>query len=253
MTRKATKATTKPVTVNAKTKGVLTTVGKTLANAFMNADNVATQAKKELLLASAETYSKDDAKAKIVLDSYANTFVEAGHSKNTAKSRKSEARRVFEAVGATNVSGENLKQLQEFDGGYHEFIGLARDLSTVETKAKKAASNRTPKITPIQEQAILDKLPQATVIQLSDFVETASETLNAPREAESAALAEKQQFILLASISDNMLKNEQYDDTTHKAVKQVLDIVNVQIGRITAVQQQATKAMKEATPVKATA
>ena len=256
---------TKQATVTNKPKATVTNkstltakdcvnLGAVMATEFMKADSVADSVKQGLLLASAKTHAGSIETVKAILTGYFNAFVDAGMSNNSAKTRKSEARRVYEAVAITQVSQDNYNTLEKFNGGYHEFIGLARDLCNAKTKsdnAEKATSNRKPVITEKQEAFIHDKLSDsATIIQLSDFVQTATESLNAPRNKREASLAEKHQFILINSIANSMMSNEQYDAVTKKVASEIFKLSNVQINRMQEVEKKATQATQ---PQEATA
>ena len=209
-------------------------IGESLATEYNQIEVLAGTSKKTLLLNCARLHAGNKEGIKALLDGYQAKFIELGCTEGVAKTRKAECNTVFKCVAANEVSNHNLKLLEEFEGGYHAFISYARDL-IAQANVKEPKPNaivRTPKVTASQETFIQDKMQSATILQLSDFVATASEILNQPKEPEKALLAEKQQLILINQIAHNMIKNTQYSTYGKAIAQKVLEVTTKAINHM---------------------
>ena len=208
-------------------------IGESLATEYNQIEVLAGTSKKTLLLNCARLHAGNKEGIKALLDGYQAKFIELGCTEGVAKTRKAECNTVFKCVAANEVSNHNLKLLEDFNGGYHAFISYARELiAESETAPKGGRAIRPPKVTPTQESFIQDKMQSATILQLSDFVATASEILNQPKEPEKALLAEKQQLILIDQIAHNMIKNTQYSTYGKATAQKLIEITKKAIKRM---------------------
>ena len=207
-------------------------IGSMLALEFVKSDNQANQTKRELLTTCARTHAGNVEGVKALLEGYANKFVELGFSDSIVRVRKSEANTIFKAYSLTAVSKDNQNALEAFDGGYHEFISLARDLCKTDGQKEVKVSTRAPKVTEHQEQFISDKMKSATVYQLTDFIETATKELNKPHDSETARLAERNQLALIISICKQMAKNESCEPMVKTCAESIINLVNPVLSKL---------------------
>lgn len=215
-------------------------IGSTLAMAFHNADAQASETKQALLLSSAKAHASNVEGTKAILEGYANKFVALGYSDGIVRTRKSEANQVFKACSMKEVTQDNIKALESFEGDYHQFISKARELCNAgEAKKEVKISNRKPKLTDTQEAFISEKMKSATIYQLTDFIETATKELNKPHDKESAVLAEKNQLALIVSICKQMAKNDTTDKIILDCVTSVMELIKPVLAKLDIVEAQA--------------
>ena len=219
-------------------------IGSMLALEFVKSDNQANQTKRELLTTCARTHAGNVEGVKALLEGYANKFVELGFSDSIVRVRKSEANTIFKAYSLTAVSKDNQNALEAFDGGYHDFISLARDLCKTDGEKEVKVSTRAPKVTEHQEQFISDKMKSATIYQLTDFIETATIELNKPHDSETARLAERNQLALIVSICKQMAKNESCEPMVKTCAESIISLVNPVLSKLDIVAVESQKALE---------
>lgn len=237
-------------TLNKTQLGTLTKLGVALADSFVQADNKASETKKELFVSLASKYY-DKAKYSIVLDSYKAELIKLGMSTNSANVRASEALQVIKAANITEVSNDNLNSLREFKGGYNAFIAYARELvSKASAKAgevKTTKDTKAPvKLTDTQVEKTSDNVEKANVIQLQDFINKAVKQVSV--KAESAIIAGKAQYSVISNICNNMLDSDKIDEALKEGAKSILAIAESMILRIEQA-EQATQQVIEQTAV----
>lgn len=226
--------TTKQVTLE-----VLTALGVSMANDFNTSEVKANKAKRETLLKVAIAHSDNAEKTKAILDGYATRLTELGYSDSIVRVRKSEANAVFKAVAKTEVSNDNAKQLQAFEGDYNAFITLARSLVGKKEGSSTPRNRVKTELTENQEKTINESLTKASISQLADIVDTASVQLN---KIAAPAIAGLQQLILINSLANNMVNNSQLDDYVIQVAQDIADSSQVSIDRL----REAMKASEQA-------
>ena len=222
-------------------------IGATLAMEFVKSDKSANETKRELLISSARAHASNAEGSKALLEGYANKFKELGFSDSIVRTRKSEANTVFKAYSMTEISKDNQTALEAFDGGYHEFIALARSLvaSAKSSDVNKTVSTRKPKVTEHQEQFITDKMKSATIYQLTDFIESGVKELNKPHDVETAKLAERNQLALIVSICRHMTKNDTCEALVKDCANKVIELIKPVLAKLDIVATEATQATND--------
>jgi hypothetical protein len=226
---------------------VLTALGVTMANAFFDADKVATQSKRKVLLASAKAHAHDDTHVKAILDGYKQGFINHGMSDSSATVRRSEAKAVFEAVAKTIPSGANLKSLEKFEGEYNAFIEKARELRGVKERTSTERA-RSPKLTTKQYDTIEEGMEKATPKQLEEIATQA--VINIHKTA-NASLAGFQSLLLIQATAAQMIKNEQVEQLFKDVAEQIVDLTATVIKQAREANEAANLAMRN-NPVIAT-
>ena len=219
-------------------------IGSMLANEFIKSDAKADMTKRELLTTCARTHAGNVEGVKALLEGYANKFIELGFSDSIVRVRKSEANTIFKAYSMTEVTKDNQMALEAFDGGYHDFIALARELCKTDGQKETKVSNRAPKVTEHQEQFISDKMKSATIYQLTDFIETATKELNKPHDEETARIAERNQLALIVSICKQVTKNPSCDELVKTCANSIIELVKPVLSKLDIVATETQQALE---------
>lgn len=194
-------------------RGKLTAVGKAMAQAFVKADNQASETKRKTLLDVAGKYPAE-AEVRIILDAYAIELKALSQEDNVIKVRKAEANAVFQAVLKTEVTHDNLEALKAHIGGYASFITLARELKGKVERISSSKERKSTELTEAQSNVVDINIHKASVNQLADIIDTASTQIN---KIAAPNMASSQAFILINSIAVNALKNPNLDEA-YKAI-----------------------------------
>jgi hypothetical protein len=226
-------------------------IGGTIASVFISADAKADMTKREILLTSAETHADKVESVKHILEGFATKLESEGYSANVIKQRKAEANAIYKCVGQTSITGEHLKALKAFDGGYHAFIELARKLrdefdnkdKVTDVNAPSARATKVRPLTSTQMQNVTDSLKKANVTELETISENVVNELNRVADVSVAQLA---QFKLIANIADSIANNEAFDKVSHDVATNVFKQVNVHINRLEKAQEKAKDVQQEA-------
>lgn len=225
-------------------------IGSTIASAFISADNKADKSKRELLIACAKTHADKTESIKHILEGFAAKFETEGYNANVIKQRKAEANAVFKCVALTSITNDNLTALESFEGGYHGFIQLARDINkayheanaVVKEGEEKAVSKVRP-LTDNQLQNVEDSLKKASVTQLTQFADSVITEMN--RVEQSPELAQLSQFTLIANIANSIATNDTFDKVSHDLALEVFKMVNIHINRLEAVQKKSNDILND--------
>lgn len=236
----------KPHQLNVKTSKPLTVadftaLGGTLAHALFKADMNHTSSKREILIASASKYAGHVEAVKALLDGMATTYLGMGYTDGQVRARKSEAKAVYDAVALTQLSGANIALLNDFKGGYADFIGYARDLRDA-NKPEKVPSDKVPvdkPLTDLQLQDVEDKLKRLDVQQVIGFTKQLSNQV--PQYTENQALTGLRQFDLIVNITSAMMNSDKLDDYTKHLALSVNAQVLEGVATITKALQQASQ------------
>jgi hypothetical protein len=200
--------------------------GAEAAKAWMNADNQANQTKRDVLLGLAEKYAHDDNARLAAIVGYEAAWKEmlGKEAARQVSVRKSELNSVMEAVKA---GAKNLKTLQSFKGGYHDFITKARELKpkTARTSPAAGGTSRTQKLTDKQAETIetLITEKETTPGQLQDIAVHAIEKLNKKAKPELAGF---QSFILIQTVCQQLLDRPDVEEFFKEHARKVLEVSN---------------------------
>lgn len=231
-------------TVNQKTIGTLTAMGKALAETFVKADNQASDTKKAALLKIASNHF-EKAKYEIVLTSYATTLTASGMSEATVKTRKSEALQVIKAVDKSEVSEANYNKLVEFKGHYNDFINLAREMVNADkTKPTTKREVKIVKLTDKQATTASELIHNANTSQLEGLISEAVSQVNAKNSPQMAGL---KQLTLISNIANNGMNNDAIEQPIKDALQAILAISEAQILAIQTAMQATEDAMNQVT------
>jgi hypothetical protein len=220
-----------------------TIYGVDLATKLNGALDKAAQAMQKAIIVAAQDVAaaNDDGIVKAVLTGFETFYKDKGLAGATA--RKSEVKAVFDAVLKTEVSETNLKQLQEFKGGYQEFIELARKLRGVNERAPK-----TPKLGLTNGQ--LDKVElqveKATPAQLEIIAETAVQQIVKQPQNATANLVGLQSLRIIESVCQQALASDRVEPAIQKVLQDVFSLVHPEIAKLQEVNQQAILATTKA-------
>lgn len=211
----------------------LNAAGYNLGKGLSEADGVAANTKRKLVLSLAKDYH-DKEQVAAILDGFAKYHADKGHGKGTVAKAKSEIKAVFEAVARTEVTGDNLTKLSSFVGEFNAWIQFARDLRDTGSTPKER--NHTPKpLTAKQQDAVEESLDKASDIQIIELADYASKKLHAIAKGDKAAM----NYLRLIEIHAHALSvNESVDPFFHNLANDILSIVQAGIDRLSIAEVQ---------------
>lgn len=211
------------------TEAVLIGIGVAMAEAFCKAEANASKIARDVIMSAALTHAGDVTNSKAVLKGYQDGFINLGMSEGTAKTRKAEANAVFEAVAMTEVSEANIKKLEEFEGSYHAFITLARELRGVKQRSSGTRNSNKSKLTDSQYDKVETALDKADPIQLGYIAEQS--LVNLHKKA-PASLAGFQSLILMQQAANSLIKSPDVEEFFKRIGEEVLTIVEPAIAQV---------------------
>lgn len=230
----------------AKTKEELQSVGYNLAAQMYNAEVVMNQTKRERIMSVVKQYHDADA-ITAILEGYTKFYIDKGAKQRSADNRKTELKAVFEAVAKTEVTGDNLKKLEAFEGEYNAFIAFARELKGKVTRAGGGAGRVKKELTKVQQGKIHEQLSDANENQLIAIAKDAVTNIwakvprNKEQAPEKATLAGKQTLLVIQANALALQKNDKADEFFHDIAGKILDIVVPAIEQIEANEAKAAE------------
>lgn len=227
--------TQKAVTVTGITKDALMVIGADLASKFNDADSKASETKRKALLVVAKKHAGDKTHIPAILEGYANRYAELGMSDSIIKVRKAEAKAVFDAVAKSEVSSENLDKLEAFEGGYNEFISLARKLKGEVKRDNQQGRTRTKtELTGSQYESTETRITEASPVQVVELAETGIKSMF---KLAAPELAGYQTLLLIQSAATALAETDGVEEPFKQAAEKILAITEKSI-------EQAQKARK---------
>ena len=159
---------------------------------------------RDAICVACDSIKSDDDRDQVLV-AFALHLVEKGVPANSAKTRKSEMKVCFDAH---LKSSGNLVKMQAFNGGYHEFVAMCKELrGSLHNSGKRSVSNKLTdtrvkalekaitdasagQVTSIAEQAIgqLFHFPQAEIVGKPDAPKQSNAGLGTLKVIRSAAL-----------------------------------------------------------------
>lgn len=225
-------------------KQYLQTFGYEMAEQMEDADSVAANTKRNILLNAASTYSQKE-QVDAILDGFAQYHKEQGANERQISVRRSEAKAVFDAVAKTEISGANLAELENVTGGYHAFIDTARRLRDAGKVITTPKAPRARTITPKQVEHIGETMQSGSPEQLTSIAQMALREIHLqvpPNTAETpkkAELAGKQTLLVIQAAAVALGNNRSADAFFHNVASEVLAIVSKALEQLQKAEQGA--------------
>lgn len=174
------------------------------------------------------------------LEGYAQFYADNGASDGTCRARKAELNAVCKAILNTEITETFMAQAKEVTN-LQDLIALARRINKpVTTENGGDKTPPTQKLRASQIDNMHENLKRADVIQIADFIETASQEFNKPHA--DAQLVESKQFKLIGNVAYAMSENEAYDKVTRNIARQILALANRGLELHDKAMQEAQKA-----------
>lgn len=240
----ATKQTTKPTM----TKDDYVNVGYDLAHSMVSAEKEMETTKRKLIMAVVKSYRMPE-QIEAILLGVAKFYTEQGATDGTIRVRKSEVKAVFDACNKTEVSEDNLKKLEAFDGGYNAWIDYARELRGVTAARNTQGRGAKTKLTEKQQAKLHETIADADNDQLVAISVDAVKNIIAhvhKDEPQQAQLAGKQTLVALKAQAEALAKSDKFDKFFQNVGKQLLEVLVPALKQIAEAETEAAKVQEMA-------
>ena len=210
--------------------------GRKLAETLSGTKTDADRTMRLKVLEAAAEVSHDQALTKATLDGVKEFYIAKGVNPAVATARKSEIKAIFDAVIA---DASNLAELQEYTGGWHEFIVRARGLrGTIATSKPRAP--RKPGLTANQFGKVEEAIDKALPADLESIVQVASTKMIATPNT-VVNLPGLQSLRAIRTICLAAARSETIEASVKKILGEVFLIVNAPIGAMEKANQDTAR------------
>lgn len=211
-------------------------VGYTLAQKMVDIDSKASQSKRKLVLDVVGKY-KDKEQLEGILQGFEQYHKDQGASDATVRVRKSEVLTIFKAALRNE---DNIQSLQDFKGGYHEWLTYARTLKG--KRNSDVPSLRKPRIirlTEKQTDKIKGQLQSANDTQLVRIAEDASRAIIELHENPIDAV--RPILLVIQAQADILSKTKKFGKEYQNIGQQILEVVTPALMKLEGIPSEVDK------------
>lgn len=232
------------------TKDDLINVGYDLAAHMVQAEEEAEQSKRKFIMSVVSSYHMPE-QVENILVGVVKYYTEKGATDGTIRVRKAEIKTIFDAVGKTEVTGENLQKLSDFTGGYNAWVAFARELRGVKERVGGGAGRVKVALTEKEQNKVHELIGNGSQEQLKDIAIDAVKNIvahspKAEANASGAQLAGEQTLQVIHEQARLLSESKKFEQLFRSAGAAVLDALDPYLKQLEAAKKEAQQVQEMA-------